>query len=99
MNEDETLPFQQFREKLYSQEELEQSTGKIEHCFHQNKGNLLFESKTTLHDLTLFHALNDLIKTQNKPVLVFFGGHSLKRNSIEYKSITLLSKVILYFSL
>jgi len=90
LDKDDSFPFESYRSNMYSQEELIKVDTQIFNKVSKKERNIRLERAKWLHDFTIREALLDFLK--DKAVVSFFGGHAVKRASVDYKQIVLLAK-------
>ena len=106
------LPFQVYRNKLYSHTKLYNNFSHIDPSTYENTDDYLiykyYESKgkaeptsikdslaQRLHDHSITDSLYDyLTKWDSHRVVAIMGGHSLSRDSADYRSIVFISKAL-----
>lgn len=86
------IPFKLFRAFLYTAKELQQIDTVVYHYYLQNLMSVTANMYFAAHDCSITDALYDYI--ENKSIIGFMGGHSMKRGSDTYKRVVLLARAL-----
>lgn len=98
-NEPTGLPYKVYRESLYEYSELNSKTdeGSVDlniynhFSMYRNMRNINETLYQSSHDHAIDEALRDILDSGNKKCLGFMGGHSIYRDSEDFKNAALLA--------